>query len=650
MAHPNPGNLGWLDKLAALMAEKEKTPNASHEELAKAIDVDRSWVSILLALKPILDPPTVAKIHQAAKAEPSFTLSFKSAKLLTALKSKGAEYPKAGREALDQILAQRMGPSQIQAQVAKMAGGTPPKKAGLSVKTPCEGTPALFERLGGRVGGAAGRVLDSLLGLSSWRKTRPQAPQTGLPPEAPKAREEEVEAAQAESPEAGSKAGQGRKAGRSLPWGLAAKPFKWAGKQIEKIIARFLDHPGTFMRNLTVGTVKFVWWSILFCLLLIVFHWGWAHFGRAFYGDHVAWRLKSLLGLSAPKNENTQAMVPMPQAAPSPPTVKKPSRLKTPNHALSMSKGSKLLTSNSGVSTPNSSLQTPNYLPSHPWTVADEALASLEDELSALPDEPILIKDFPVELDTTMGSDLAGTRLEDLTDHDRYSVRIGRDKKDIQGVVPGSSTLVLGFSKGILGNLADPVLGSGGNNGIKIIWEDIQTIHCNEMDPMSDHPGRVYQCALLVPGKAPVIVQCGSAVDMEHFISAIEFWIRSARHGQAAPIGGFPYINQGIALKGEGVVKKLWANSCLYTEGLKPGDHAWSLDKNTNSQTSNDGLEKGLQSLGSGKHVLFAVTAEDWAKAQDTKIQKYKMSNSNISVEVPVAFNPMRRQMDLIVP
>jgi ParB-like chromosome segregation protein Spo0J len=298
--------------------------------------------------------------------------------------------------------------------------------------------------------------------------------------------------------------------------------------------------------------------------------------------------------------------------------------------ALSQSKGSKLLT-------PNSSKPAPNYLPSHAWTSADEDRDTVETELAALPDGPALIKDFPVEVDTSMQPDMAGTRTQDLTDHDRYTVRIGRDKKDIQAVVPGSSTLVLGFSKGLLGNLTDPL--GGGNNGVKIIWEDIQAIHCYEWDGMGEHPRKIYVCALLVPEKVPVIVQCGSPTDMAHFVSALEFWIRNARHGTGVPLGGLPYIHQGVLLNDGCDEKAVWENSPMGQAGLLAGDRLWSVDANTYGRQSRDALVKSLDSLAPGQHNLFVVASKDWDRARRSE---------DFHSEAP--FNPARRVVVLTVP
>jgi hypothetical protein len=264
-------------------------------------------------------------------------------------------------------------------------------------------------------------------------------------------------------------------------------------------------------------------------------------------------------------------------------------------------------------------------------------MATVETELAALPDGSFLIKDFPVEVDTSMQPDMAGTRTQDLTDHDRYTVRIGRDKKDIQAVVPGSSTLILGFSKGLLGNLTDPL--GGGSNGAKIIWEDIQAIHCYEWDGMGDHPRKIYVCALLIPEKVPVIVQCGSPTDMAHFVSAIEFWIRNARHGTGVPLGGLPYIHQGVLLNDGCDEKAVWENSPMGQAGLSWGDRLWSVDANTYGKQSRDALVRALDSLAPGKHNLFIVASKDWDRARQSE---------DFHSDAP--FNPARRAVVLNVP
>ena len=71
-------SLVWLDNLAALEAQLQKTPSATHTQLADALNLKRPYVSLLLALQPILDPAAIEKVRLAANS--GFVLSFNCAK------------------------------------------------------------------------------------------------------------------------------------------------------------------------------------------------------------------------------------------------------------------------------------------------------------------------------------------------------------------------------------------------------------------------------------------------------------------------------------------------------------------------------------------------------------------------------------------
>jgi hypothetical protein len=56
MPNSNPESLVWLDNLASLTAQLEKTPDASHASLARAIKLHKSMVTFLFAIKACFDP------------------------------------------------------------------------------------------------------------------------------------------------------------------------------------------------------------------------------------------------------------------------------------------------------------------------------------------------------------------------------------------------------------------------------------------------------------------------------------------------------------------------------------------------------------------------------------------------------------------
>jgi hypothetical protein len=585
----------WLEDLEAIAAERVKAPSASHKALSKALDLPRSYVSTLLALQPIFDPPTVEKVRQAPD---DYTLSYRSVSELAGLRGHVPDYPRAGRDAVVRILAQRMAPGQITALAAQMAGGKPAKNVGVPGGGP-------FERIG--------RALDGWLGLgarSPLGKKEPGAGEEGAAPAPRKAHATSSQGAPAHSK--GSKPAwqkplklAGGKIYRFFLW-LVKLPFRLLSKGLTGLLE------GKFAQGIVqLGLAALIFWALLWACRHPGRILGWAA-GFSPLRQHAQGSPQNGQGLGNSQSPTTTTETTIP-----------PRR----REATKLIKGS----------TPNSSKPAPNYLPSHAWTSADEDLATVETELAAMPDGPVLIKDFPVEPDASMQPDIAGTRLEDLTDHERYTVRIGRDKKDIQAVVPGSSTLTLGFSKGLLGGLTDPL--GGGNNGVKIIWEDIQALHCFEWDVAGDHPKKIYVCALLVPEKAPVIVQCGSPTDMAHFVSALEFWIRNARHGQGAPLGGLPYLHQGVLLNDGGDEKAVWENGPMAKAGLPWGDRLWSVDTDAPSRPNQASLVRALDSLAPGRHNLYFVTRKDWDRA-----------NASEDFHSDAPFNPPRRALPLLVP
>ncbi len=278
----------WLDDLAAVTAQHDKTPSANQGVLAKALKLHRPYVSQLLVLQPIFDPPTVEKVRQAS---PAYNLSYRRAKELLGLKGKVADFPKAGREMVDQILTRHLATNQIKDLVDEIVRENPTRgTAGSS-------NPAFFERLGRRIDRALG-----------WGGSPLEADSQGGQPDAEESEGEEP--AKAKTPKTSAKAPAQGKA----PSGKkAGGPVKWAGKQIEKTPTNFANHPGTFMKNLVLGTLQFVFWGILLCVLIGFLHWGWVHYGRSFVGGKV----KELMPSASAKADNAQASsTPTPSAAP----------------------------------------------------------------------------------------------------------------------------------------------------------------------------------------------------------------------------------------------------------------------------------------------------------------------------------------------
>jgi hypothetical protein len=282
----------------------------------------------------------------------------------------------------------------------------------------------------------------------------------------------------------------------------------------------------------------------------------------------------------------------------------------------------------------------PAYQPAIAWTASIEDKVSLDAELSPLP-RPCRVMDFPVTADASMGEGMATGRLQDLADSDKYTFMQGHDKKQIQSVQLGATGLTLNLAGDALGNLAGNFLGVGSGPGkTAFFWEDVQAIHCNKAETVSEHPQVVYQCSVLATSlKKPFTVQCAGSESLEHLVSAMEFFIRSAKGGHEVPLSSLPYPSQGVKLEGDGTASVMWENSPMDKAGFLFGDRLWSLDTNTYGRQSRETLETALQALVPGKHNLFVVTPKDWEKAR--RAEDFHSNETSI---------PVRRAYQLLVP
>jgi hypothetical protein len=136
LSNIKPESLLWLDNLAAITAQLEKTPDATHAELGKALNIDRTMVTKLSAIKPCFDPSAIEKVRLAAKGDLPFILSYNSAKALSALQKAKTGGLAAFHDALDMVLAQRLATQQIKALVAWIASGKPASEFDPNAKPP----------------------------------------------------------------------------------------------------------------------------------------------------------------------------------------------------------------------------------------------------------------------------------------------------------------------------------------------------------------------------------------------------------------------------------------------------------------------------------------------------------------------------------
>ncbi|HXL73487.1 MAG TPA: hypothetical protein VN963_07685 [bacterium] len=235
----------------------------------------------------------------------------------------------------------------------------------------------------------------------------------------------------------------------------------------------------------------------------------------------------------------------------------------------------------------------------------------LEIEIASVPDNSRLA-DFPLAPDEGIPADVATGRLQDLTDPDKYTMKIGQGAEKMVSVFPSNTTLRIVYkSADALGGFLD----SGGQ--MNFFWEDVKVIHIDEIDIEGQTPSVLYQCSLIVSGaKNPLTIQCASSDDLKHLVSTMEYFIRSSRLAHDTALAGMPYPTQGLRLNDQCVVDKLWTNSPADKAGLQLGDVVWSLGKNGSHQQSRAEIEAGLAA---SSPSIFVVSAADWAKALKAK-------------------------------
>ena len=295
------------------------------------------------------------------------------------------------------------------------------------------------------------------------------------------------------------------------------------------------------------------------------------------------------------------------------------------------------ISSHSGTQEPasNSSLRTANSTPvaSYQPSVSFQSAASpsdlsptgvststttlydpklLEQEIAALP-KNCIVKSFPVLTDEGMPGDLAVSRIQGVTDPDKYTLIIDGDKKTIANIATTTTNLIINCKS------TDP-LNFNGSGPFNVFWEDVLYIHTDEIDISGENPSQYFHCTLIGSGaKNALTFQCNRADDLKHLVSALEYFIRNARLspsggglGHDTALAGMPYLYQGLSLNNDCAVEKLWANSPMDRAAVSLGDHFWSIGKVTSERQSRNDLEAGLQSL---PITLFVASPAEWEKA-----------------------------------
>ncbi len=261
-----------------------------------------------------------------------------------------------------------------------------------------------------------------------------------------------------------------------------------------------------------------------------------------------------------------------------------------------------------------------------PTVVIDKNI--IETEVSALPPN-CKVKPFVFETNG-MGLDMASHRLSDVTDSEKFTALLGRDKKRILSVQPTSTSLMMTYTDAGVGGLL-------GNSKLEFYWEDVKYMQTADIELSPTN--HLYQVTIVVNDlKQPLTFQSASAEHIQHFVSGMEAWLRAERHNNGVLVANLPAVNQGLVLNNDGVVTALWADSPADKAGIHLGDHLWGVDENA-PQLKTKEILSALANLTPGDHPFYVVTPSLWDKAQADK-----------NADPTSSFNPIKIKKILRVP
>jgi hypothetical protein len=621
-------NLDWLDRLETLRAQPS---DASRSKLKEVLNSGNSHITDLQTLKPCFDQAAIDKVRLAAQENPPYILSFNSAKALARLKKVKAGDLTAFHSALDVTLSLRLNPLKIESLVDWMKAGNPADSFDPNQKTTRTKEDKTDKGKGEDLGDQpAGKAIDldykKLAELANKAETEKTQGKETTAQEKLKAYI--VKIAAALSPTKSSSTGEvisetvlldwladinvfkqlqsKRKKGKSLTGG------EWTLLLVHKL-GELLGHGLKHLLKLFKPLLKLLHWALkmviealkdlglykyakaIFTLVVLIaviwFSWEAFHYGLI-RPVEILW---SKIHFSHAAEESA---TPVANGNNNEPLVQ-PSlvaRLVASQQALTPKK----------IPTPVPT--TIVYQPSIAFVPAAEDPKVLDIEMASVPPNSG-IKDHAVTLDEGIPGDLAVSRLQGVTDPDKYTMMIGNGKQIITSVNATPTNLIVYYKS------PDPLALSGGGP-INIFWEDIKVIHVNEIDHFSKpglDPDVTYQFGLVAAGaKIPLTIQCNSPDDLQHLVSTIEYFIRNSRLGHDTPFGGLPYPHQGLVLNGDAVVEKLWADSPAGRANVQLGDHLWSFGYITQKPQSRNELEAGLSTLPT---TLFTASSSVWDKA-----------------------------------
>jgi hypothetical protein len=619
-----PESLVWLDQIENL---KGKTRKEWRAELKKVHDLSSSQITNLIAVKTCFGQTAFDKVRQAEKANPSFILSLNSAMALAGFKKRVADLSGALHAALDITLARRLTTKQIKKLVKWIISGKPASEFDPNAKED-KGVEKADED---QTGKASRLDLNKLLGLVN-QAIAEEAQGKGTV--ALKKLEKYLRSLNSSSlPDTPQNTSGSKKSFTEtilLDWLADIKIIQKIKSKLKKgqditkgeVAFLWLHKGGEILGHLAKFILK------LFKPLLKLLHWFWKQVEEALkvlglykyikaiftlvvlvaviwftcealhYGVlrpiELAWS-KIPWGLLKHEEPVTPDVSSTGITAASPTVSSSELKPKTTNSSLPTS------------NTPSHPAPVVSYQPSIPFQPSVEDPKLLQFEIEAIREKGY-VRDFSVTPDHGIPPDVAVSRIGDLTNPDKYTMMIGKDKQVVSLVNANTTGLTISYKS------TDPfgVL-TGGSGPVNYLWEDMKAIHVSEIDVETDSPVTVYQISAIAEGaKIPLTFQCATTANLQHLVSALEYFIRNSRLAHDAQPGGLPYPYQGLVLTNDGVVEKLWAGSLMDKAGVQLGNHFWSIGTITSEKQGKDDLEAGLRSL---PVTFFETSASEWNRA-----------------------------------
>ena|GEM_PF-1290132 len=643
MAGLKPESLSWVDQMETLRA---LGPNASRADRKEALNVKESQITILNNLDDCFDPAAIEKVRQAAQANPPYILSSNSARALVWLKkNKVADLHGSVHAALDVILAHRLDTRHIKALVDWILSGKPAAEFNPETKPTAPSSKSPTAKAIGDLAGSSPNAIDPQL-AKLFKQVEESTGEDKIKAQAKLVAYVAGQSAEGKE-DSSAKPARGKKSSQSgepsLFWEwmlgvkfmsqLKAKAKKGeltthekllilADKGLVKPLGWVFGNFGKLFKKMAIGlwhsveeaagkTVKKILAVVLPLLFIIAIVWAVLAFFHFAVISPLHWieaKVKSGFHWGGKSDEQPASSAPTP-----PPAVSSILPVQAVIHKVPQKKTEKPVMAYQPSIAFNTSDLSPTGGSTSPINNGDKPATTLydpkllEQEIAALP-KNCVVKAFPVLTDEGMPGDLAVSRMQGVTDPDKYTMKIGSGTEKIISINTTTTNLTINYKS------TDPFnLDSAGP--LNFFWEDVLYIHTDEIEVEGKTPYKFYQLSLVVSGsKVALTIQCASTDDLKHLVSTMEYFIRNSRLGHDTALAGMPYPTQGVRLTNGCLVNWLWADSPMAKAGVKLGDMVWSVEKNAGLPPEREKLEAQLGALTSGPHDLFLVSPADREK------------------------------------